>query len=332
MNKVFLLLCFMLFSCVARASSPVDSLIVMFYNVENFFDCKHDSLKNDSEFLPGSIRAWNMRRFKEKALHVSQVIVNSGKGDIPALVGMCEVENEYVMDYLTKYSPLKQLTYRYVMTDSRDPRGIDVALLYQREKFKPIYSKSIVIDTESVGHAPTRDILHCCGLTVSGDTLDVFVCHLPSRRGNSRSALDARHLAFTRLRQYADSIRAERKVPNIIIMGDMNTYVEEKELDEYFVSGDYSLLTFRYRNRTDIGTYKYHGIWQTLDHMVANSELHRRRNGIYISDTRIVDDDYLLVRDEKYLDLRPFRTYYGIKYAGGYSDHLPIISILYFPE
>ena len=29
---------------------------VMEYNVENLFDCKHDSLKNDNEFLPTALR------------------------------------------------------------------------------------------------------------------------------------------------------------------------------------------------------------------------------------------------------------------------------------
>lgn len=29
---------------------------VMEYNVENLFDCRHDSLKQDTEFLPGSVR------------------------------------------------------------------------------------------------------------------------------------------------------------------------------------------------------------------------------------------------------------------------------------
>lgn len=30
---------------------------------------------------------------------------------------------------------------------------------------------------------PTRDILHVMGQVASGDTLDVFVCHMPSRAG-----------------------------------------------------------------------------------------------------------------------------------------------------
>ena len=33
---------------------------------------------------------------------------------------------------------------------------------------------------------------------------------------------------------------------------------------------------------------------------------------------------FLLKDDEKYGDKEPFRTYKGMKYQGGISDHLPI--------
>ena len=93
---------------------------VVFWNTENFFDTRHDSLKNDMEFLPHSMRHWN---------HTLTAI---GEWNFPALIGLCEVENDTVMRDLTLYSPLKEAGYRYVMTHCSDLRGIDVALLYQR--------------------------------------------------------------------------------------------------------------------------------------------------------------------------------------------------------
>jgi len=38
----------------------------------------------------------------------------------------------------------------------------------------------------------------------------------------------------------------------------------------------------------------------------------------------IFDAPFLLVPDEKYGGMKPFRTYSGPKYLGGYSDHLPV--------
>lgn len=155
----------------------------MEYNVENLFDCRHDSLKQDEEFLPGSLRGWNHVRYGEKLENIARVILAA---EIPDLVGLCEVENEYCVKGLAAHSSLRGAGYKYAMTDSPDERGIDVALLYQSDTFRHLYTQSVRIPNEEVGRRPTRDILHVAGRMVSGDTLDVFVCHLPSRSGGEK--------------------------------------------------------------------------------------------------------------------------------------------------
>ena len=116
---------------------------VMSWNVENLFDTHHDTLKNDNEFLPDAIRHWNYTKYKKKLADIARVITAVGEWNPPALVGLCEVENDSVLRDLTQRSPLKELNYRYVMTNSPDLRGIDVALLYQRDLFKLISFHSI---------------------------------------------------------------------------------------------------------------------------------------------------------------------------------------------
>lgn len=44
-------------------------------------------------------------------------------------MALCEVENDSVLFDLTRRSALRGVNYDYVMTDSPDERGIDVALL-----------------------------------------------------------------------------------------------------------------------------------------------------------------------------------------------------------
>ncbi|MFA7389084.1 MAG: endonuclease, partial [Proteiniphilum sp.] len=39
---------------------------VMFYNVENLFDCEDDSLTADEDYLPSGIRGWTPTRFWKK--------------------------------------------------------------------------------------------------------------------------------------------------------------------------------------------------------------------------------------------------------------------------
>ena len=116
---------------MSAAAQAQHAFRVMEYNVENLFDCRHDSLKQDTEFLPGSVRNWTYRRFQDKVNKIGKVILAAGKEQVPDLVGLCEVENDYCLKSLTRYSPLREVGYKYVMTSSPDERGIDVALLYQ---------------------------------------------------------------------------------------------------------------------------------------------------------------------------------------------------------
>ena len=118
---------------------------VVFWNTENFFDTRHDSLKNDREFLPHSLRHWGYSRYKKKIDNVARTLAAVGEWNFPVLIGLCEVENDTVMRDLTLYSPLKEADYRYVMTHSSDQRGIDVALLYQRDRFKLLTCSSIPV-------------------------------------------------------------------------------------------------------------------------------------------------------------------------------------------
>lgn len=316
----------LLIAATARCQAACDSLMVMFYNVENLFDCQDDSLKDDDEFLPTAIRHWHVGRFKRKMADISRVIVNSGRGAIPAIVGLCEVENEYVMRYLTRYSPLKQLGYRHVMTDSPDERGIDVAIIYQRERFKPVATRSVRVDVSPAGASPTRDLLHCCGLVATGDTLDIIACHLPSRRGGSATAAKARRMVLDRLRSYADSLTAVRTSANIVIMGDFNTPAGDAMLAKAFDDGSYALLTAAYADSTEVGSYKYRALWQTYDHIIANRRLLEASGSLSITPARVVADAYLLTDDTKHLGRKPRRTYVGMRYAGGISDHLPVIA------
>ncbi len=305
-----------------------DSLVLMAYNVENLFDCLDDSLKNDDEFLPNSIRAWHPGRLNQKMSNLSRAIINSGKGCVPAIVALCEVENDRIMRHLTAYSPLKQLGYRYVITDSQDQRGINVAIIYQRDKFKLISSSHIRPDVSPAGAAPTRDMLHCSGIVATGDTLDVIACHLPSRRTTVRQSEKARQIVLRRLRQYADSLHAERHSPNIVMMGDFNMEANDKNLAKTFNDGKYEILTAHYADSTDAGSYKYRGMWQTFDHIIVNSAMAQGNARLAAGKATAVNDDYLLEPDTKYFGWKPFRTYNGMKYIGGYSDHLPVVTTI----
>lgn len=338
----FFPICFLLFyriDCPAQTTSPFR---MAFWNVENLFDCEPDTLHNDREFLPGSLRRWHYGRYKKKLTNIARVISALGEGTPPALVGLCEVENDRVIRDLVRYSPLKEWGYRYVMTDSSDPRGIDIALLYQRDRFSLLSWQAVPISDNKHSRS-YRDILHVTGLLLSGDTLDVVVCHFPSRSAGGRETEAFRLTAARRVRSLTDSLMAVRTLPGIVIMGDLNDYPHNRSVKEVigagipdppYVSDHLYHLLARKAKKQGYGSYKHQGEWGLLDHLIVSGSLLDPLRTVYTHEdyAHVAFLPFLLIRDDTYGGNKPFRTYHGMKYQGGYSDHLPVYTDLLFRE
>ncbi|RGV39819.1 endonuclease/exonuclease/phosphatase family protein [Bacteroides clarus] len=312
---------------------------VMGYNVENLFDCRHDTLKNDYEFLPDAVRHWNYSKYKKKLDAVARVIIAVGEWSPPALVALCEVENDSVLRDLTRYSVLREADYRYVITHSPDERGINVALLYQRGLFKLLSGQSYSVTKAHKSNRPTRDILHVSGLLLNKDTLDVFVVHFPSRSGGAKVSEPYRLSAAQRLKEVTDSLFRVRTHPQIIVMGDFNDYPCNKSVQKILRAGVppieadssdtralYHLLARKSIADKHFGSYKYQGEWGLLDHIILSGNLLITDSPLSTAEAKagIFSAPFLLTEDKKYGDSQPFRTYYGMKYQAGYSDHLPV--------
>lgn len=311
----------------------------MSYNVENLFDYQHDTLKNDQEFLPESLRHWNYTKYKKKLDDIARVITVVGGWTPPALVALCEVENERVLKDLTRYSALRESGYRYLLTSSDDERGIDVALLYQRHLFKPIFQQSLHVNKPNKKSKSTRDILHVSGLLLNLDTLDVLVAHFPSRSGGAKLSAPYRENAAQRIKNITDSLFRIRHKAQVIVMGDFNDYpispsvqniiqAQEPPLSPDSIQSDklYHLFARRSKLRHHSGSYKYQGVWQWLDHIIVSGTLLLPQASLQTSEKQanVFAPPFLLSEDVKYGGEQPFRTYYGMKYQGGFSDHLPV--------
>lgn len=239
---------------------------------------------------------------------------------LPDMVALCEVENDSAMIGLAKRSLLRKAGYEYVMTDSPDERGIDVALMYQPMSFRLLHSHSIRIK-RLPNARPTRDILYAKGILVNDDTLHVFVVHAPSRRGGELVSRPYRLHVAEHLAHSVDSLYAIDDSARIVVAGDFNDYDDSPAL-RYLENHHLINISREARGRNGAkGTYRYHGEWRSLDHVLCSPAIAIRQLGCEIGDL-----PFLLQDDEKYGGKKPFRTYLGYKYLGGYSDHLPLVT------
>jgi hypothetical protein len=295
---------------------------VMFYNVENLFDTYDDPTKLDNEFLPKGQKKWTTQRYYNHLKQTAQVITAVGQWSTPALVGMCEVENDTVVTHLLTRTPLRKQNYQYRMTKGNDPRGINNVLLYQRDKFKFIGQQDVRLKFSN-RRKRSRDILHVWGRIITNDTLDVFVCHFPSRAGGETASEPSRIEAATRVKQLCDSISKVRKNPNIIVMGDFNDTPVNKSMR---VIGR-SLNNLFAGELNHKGTYKYKGAWSQLDQMFVN----RNWNEYLKPGSNQIFYQPFLLKDDRSPTKRPYRSYNGNTYEAGFSDHLPIVATFILP-
>ena len=140
-----------------------DTLQVMFWNVENFFDWRNDSTTvSDVAFSAAGERHWTWKRFQAKANAFAKALfwVEAETGRLPDIIGLEEVENAFVLRQVLQKTALRKLDYKYVHYDSPDRRGIDVALLYRSSRLELLDSKPCHLFAADTVMA-TRDILLC---------------------------------------------------------------------------------------------------------------------------------------------------------------------------
>jgi hypothetical protein len=312
-----------------------NSARIVFYNVENLFDVYDDSLTTDEEFTPEGPRHWNNKKFYNKINNIYKVIMAIGKSGPPALVGLSEIENRFVLEKLVNATPLKNFGYRIIHYESPDRRGIDVALLYREELFEPVYSKAIPIRFPFDTASRTRDILYVKGLLLDTDTAHIFINHWPSRYGGYMPTIPKRNHAAKTLLQVTDSILKVNKNAAILIAGDFNDGPDDESISEILNAKDPSefiLLTDLYNlmlSKQDdwpYGTLKYQQGWDKFDQIIVSGTLLADDTPLQVLDRKatIFHAPFLLENDKTYLGQKPNRTYIGFKYHGGFSDHLPV--------
>ena len=320
-RKIIIIVCFLAFACVAEGQE----FGIMFYNVENLFDTKDDTTKNDEEFLPEGSRHWTTGRYRKKITALAQAITVTGQWELPALVGLCEVENEEVVKDLAYGTMLSAGNYGIAHRESPDRRGIDLALLYNRDLFRIIGVRSWVPERADNDPFVSRNLLYVKTVTAD-DTLHVIVCHLPSRRGGVLAAEGARKEMAMLVRVKTDSIIAASPHASVVVMGDFNAGVGDETMKIITEAGGLINAAGQYPAGKG-GSYKYQGTWEIIDQILVSPSMADDTGPFHadLQSFRLPDAPILMTEDLAYPGRKPFPTYSGYKWAGGPSDHLPVM-------
>ena len=315
------MICMIMLSILMKINGYTESnnkeMLLMFWNVENFFDYVDGGTgESDKEFSSFGGRRWSKRKFYAKCDAIAKSIFWAGEkcGRMPDAIGLAEVENKGVLYKLLNSTLLRKYDYRIVHFDSGDRRGIDVALLYRESVFEKV-SVSLKVPEENGRKITTRDILQVCLKNRMGQNINLIVNHHPSKFGGAGASAARRDAAMLALRQMCDSLVAVGE-SHIVAMGDFNDNPDGNQfnmLDGILANMSDSL------HAQGLGTIRYEGKWDLIDMFLVSPNLAE------YSRMDILQIPFLMTYEKKYPGFKPLRTYSGPRYIGGVSDHCPII-------
>lgn len=318
-------------------------LVVAFYNLENLYDTVNNPMANDDEFIPEGAKKYTGEIYRNKLFQLATVLKDIGKTHSrygAALIGVAEIENDTVLYDLTRHFLLKAHHLKFIHFDSRDARGVDVALFYRPDLFIPLTARplQVVLPGRSKDAAATRDILYVKGY-LAGELFHIYVNHWPSRRGGEARSAPAREAAARVCRLHMDSILAGHPSARIILMGDLNDNPTDPSICQTLnASGSVqSLLKNQLFNPwvkhylQGFGTLANRDVWGLFDQILVSKSLtDSGTNGLHFSQSFIYYRSFMAESSGPFKGY-PMRTWEGNNYRGGFSDHFPTYIVLSKP-
>src|SRR5690606_18656314 len=302
--------------------------LAVFYNTENFYSAEaRTSQLPNIEF--SGLRNWDQFRFQNKLQKIAQVfqLINEKHGVMPMLIGLAEVQGEGVLQHLVS-QPVFEGRFNVIHYESMDERGVDVALIYDKSKVEVISSEPISYFFEIEGTEPekydtTRDVLHV-KLTYGGATVNVFVFHLPSKREKDINR-PRRDVILTDIRERI--MQMNDLGESVLLMGDFNENPDEENIKNIaFGSNNEKILSNPFEDLFLKGKFStFHRQFGLLfDQMLISDDFFKQSASLLYENAEVFDHPKLKSWYRKF-EGRPFRTFVGSRYLGGYSDHFPVL-------
>ena len=205
--------------------------LVAFWNVENLFGPENHPHRIPwvAKDLGSSLAGWTPALYQKKLDQLARIIRQMKGGAGPDILGVCEVEDDHVLNDLvtTLTALLPNRDYGVVhATADLSSRGIDTAFLFDQNLFT--VNPSLVFNHFVMRRTGTRDILQATFTAIaSGKELVVLANHWPSRLGSGGPQATAgfRATAGETLAYWHKRIREKAPAGNrtpVLAIGDMN--------------------------------------------------------------------------------------------------------------
>ena len=298
----------------------MDSELMMFYNVENFYPPKQDS----ADLSSFGLYNWDEYKYCQKIRKISNVFryIEEDYGQLPSIIGLAEIGAKSVLEDLTdENSPIPN--YEIIYQQSQDSRGLSVALLFDKRKYTLVESQMLQFHSDESLVFDTRDILHA-KLLMDGKRLHIFVLHLPSKR-NRDIKKEQRDYILEKLHETVQCLLEKKEA--VVVMGDFNDNPDAEAIQQLcFDRNQKAILTNPFEALYEKQQFTtYHGKKGVCFDQILWTEDYLKTTFNFQTITAEIYTNPRLRNKSRKNDHFPLRTYSGSRYVGGWSDHFPVI-------
>ncbi|SIQ17796.1 Endonuclease/Exonuclease/phosphatase family protein [Chryseobacterium sp. RU37D] len=298
-----------------------------FYNVENLF-LPDPKPKHKLDPTISGLKNWDEKRYENKLFKIAHVfqLMKEEEDVLPFMIGLSEVSGRKVLEDLVKMDPFNS-EYGIVHYNSMDERKVDVALLYDKNKVEVVDSETITfffeIIKKNTNYDTTRDVLYS-KIRYKGEIINVFIAHLPSKREKDINK-PKRTFILNEIRGRILNIVNEDK-EHVILCGDFNENPDDENLVKIlYDDGHEKILENPFQQLFSTRNYStfHYKSGLLYDQIILSKSFFHNNNVLSFQNAQVFNSEKISSRNRKF-EGRPFRTYAGTRYLGGYSDHFPV--------
>ncbi|AZI34219.1 endonuclease/exonuclease/phosphatase family protein [Kaistella carnis] len=312
-------------------SNKINEEFISFYNVENLFTPDPPPVHKLDPTASG-LNNWDERKYQNKLFKIAHVfqLMQESEGKLPLFIGVSEIQGDKPLQDLLALEPFSN-DFGIVHYESMDERGVDVALIYDKTKIEILSSEPIsyffTVEKQDYDYYDTtRDVLYC-KVKYENAVIHVFVLHLPSKREKDVNKPKRDYILADLNTKVKNLIVSEKE--SVIILGDFNENPDEENLSNFLYDDEHNKILMNpfldlYKSGY-FSTYHYKS-GLLFDQMILSTNFLQQNFPLAFKESKVFNHEKLRSWDKKFSD-RPFRTFAGTRYLGGYSDHFPILTV-----